>query len=391
MLLLGLMIGYALATALGGPAGIDPSMNPGLGPRTATETTAPSPSVPPPTTRPALETYLIWATGGLPPDLSEGLRREFEAVSIVSGDLVEMNDGVAVVPLDALALDPVSHSRFDPGRDLDVLAPGTVVLGETSAKLRRAGVGDVLTIGDVGFTVAGIAPDEVVGAAEVVFDAADPASPVVTERYALVASDRPRSEIEESVRVLYQGPAPLRIRTAGETPWLRHGDAVVPQVFIKQALGEFSYTEREGATFTQEQAFIDDNIITAEVPILGEVTCHRVLIEMLRGAMDQLSREGLAHLVDPAGNAGCWNPRLIRSAVGSPAGLSRHSWGAAIDLNAPANPVGSAGNQDPRLIEIMLEWGFTWGGEWLVPDPMHFEYGIDPSGPGSMAASVAHI
>jgi hypothetical protein len=26
------------------------------------------------------------------------------------------------------------------------------------------------------------------------------------------------------------------------------------------------------------------------------------------------------------------------------------------------------------LIAIMLEWGFTWGGDWLVPDPMHFEY-----------------
>jgi hypothetical protein len=36
------------------------------------------------------------------------------------------------------------------------------------------------------------------------------------------------------------------------------------------------------------------------------------------------------------------------------------------------------GTQDPRLVEVMAEWGFIWGGDWAVPDPMHFEYGIPP-------------
>jgi hypothetical protein len=95
---------------------------------------------------------------------------------------------------------------------------------------------------------------------------------------------------------------------------------------------------------------------------------------MLLGAMTQLVEEGLAHLVDPAGFAGCWNPRFTRTVTGTSAGLSRHSWGAAIDINAPANPFGSRGTQDARLVRIMQQWGFTWGGEWLIPDPMHFEY-----------------
>lgn len=94
--------------------------------------------------------------------------------------------------------------------------------------------------------------------------------------------------------------------------------------------------------------------------------------------MSQLQAEGLAHLVDPVGFAGCWNPRFIRSASGAPSGVSRHSWGAAVDLNARSNPLGTLGTQDPRLVEIMIDWGFTWGGDWLFPDPMHFEYGIDP-------------
>jgi hypothetical protein len=55
--------------------------------------------------------------------------------------------------------------------------------------------------------------------------------------------------------------------------------------------------------------------------------------------------------------------------------VSRHAWGAAVDINAAANPFGSLGTQDPRLVAVMKEWGFTWGGDWLSPDPMHFEYG----------------
>ncbi len=67
---------------------------------------------------------------------------------------------------------------------------------------------------------------------------------------------------------------------------------------------------------------------------------------------------------------GCWNPRLIRADDG----ISRHAWGAALDLNVNANPTGLASAQDPRLVEVMQRWGFTSGAHWLVPDPSHFEY-----------------
>jgi hypothetical protein len=43
-------------------------------------------------------------------------------------------------------------------------------------------------------------------------------------------------------------------------------------------------------------------------------------------------------------------------------------------------PLGSG--QDPQLVETMARWGFTWGGFWLVPDPMHFEYVRPPDAPG---------
>ena len=53
--------------------------------------------------------------------------------------------------------------------------------------------------------------------------------------------------------------------------------------------------------------------------------------------------------------------------------LSHHAWGSAIDLNVSANPLGGPSHQDPRLVEVFRKWGFTWGGDWLTPDPMHFE------------------
>jgi hypothetical protein len=71
---------------------------------------------------------------------------------------------------------------------------------------------------------------------------------------------------------------------------------------------------------------------------------------------------------------GCYSPRFI----GGTRSLSRHAWGVAVDLNYAANPTGQVTIQDPRLVSIMERWGFTWGGNWLVPDAAHFEWVSPP-------------
>lgn len=371
-------VGFALAVAFA-PGVVTPSLTPEPGKKATTTSAATSTTLASTTTRREAATYLVWSTGGLPAGLVAALTAEFEDISVVRGDAVELDVGEgAFVPLDGLAIDPESHGAFDPGGDLADLRPGFVALGEASADFRGLGVGDVLTVGGVDYEVSAIAPDSVVGAAEIVFAQADALTPVTTDRYVLVSTDLARNVFEDRVRSMYDGPAPLRIRTEGESPWLRHGDAVLPQIHIKRALGEFAYVDRSGSEFSPDPEFVDANIVTTEVEILGEVRCHRRVAEMLDGVMGQLVQEGLGHLVDPAGFAGCWNPRYIKSPTGRSSGVSRHAWGAAVDLNAPSNAVGSAGTQDPRLVAVMAEWGFTWGGDWLVPDPMHFEYGIVP-------------
>jgi D-alanyl-D-alanine carboxypeptidase len=374
------VVGYLLAGVVGAPALVEPSDTPGPGPRTEATTTTTTLSATTTTAPERAETYLVWSTGGLTADLVAGLESTFEDLSVVRGDVVEMDTGVQdwVVPLDALAIDPDDHAPFDPDATLQVLASGNVVLGESSAAFRDVDAGDTLTLDGSTYQIAGIVPDEVIGAAEIVFAKSEDDAPVTVDRYALISTDLPRADFEAVVRSLYDGPAPLRIRSEGETPWLRHGDAVLPQIFIKEALGEFSYHNRSGSEFSQDEVFLDARIISAEVPILGQITCHEAVVEMVRGALGQLMDEGLSHLVDPSEFAGCWNPRFIRTITGKPAGISRHAWGAAVDINAASNSQGSVGDQSPRLVEIMEAWGFTWGGDWVVPDGMHFEYGIPP-------------
>lgn len=380
-MLVGVVVGYAIAVVVT-PGVVAPSLTPEPGDRTSlppTTTTSTTVSVSTTSLGSEPEIYLVWSTGGLTSDLVEGLTEQFDDLSVVRGDTVELDaEDDWVVPLDGLAIDPEAHADFDPSGSLADVQPGSVALGETSSSFRGLGVGDELSISGISYEIAAIASDEVVGAAEIIFSIFDERSPVVTNRYALVRTELERNDFEDIVRDLYDGPAPLRIRSQDETPWMRHGDAVLPQIFIKTALGEFAYSSRSGSEFSQDPAYIEANIIEAEVPILGAVTCHETVVEMLRGAMTELVDKGLSHLVEPGGFAGCWNPRYIRAATGRPAGISRHAWGAALDLNAGSNPVGSAGTQDPRLVAIMGDWGFTWGGDWLVPDPMHFEYGVAP-------------
>jgi hypothetical protein len=220
-------------------------------------------------------------------------------------------------------------------------------------------------------TVTGIVDDAAVGGAELVVDAAEGARQgVAVERYLLVRHRTPRAATERAIRGVLPAGRAVRFRAPGETPFLRDGDAVLPQALIKDRFGEFAHRGAAGRAVEQDPAWVADNIITAEVPILGRVRCHRAFVTAFAGALGELQDEGLAYLVDRPSYAGCWAPRLVD--VGQP--LSRHAWGAAFDINVLKNTAGRGSAQDPRLVAVMRRWGFTFGGSWLDPDPAHFEY-----------------
>lgn len=388
----------ALATLALQSAATAPDAGPAPVPSDRDDPGAPPKPAPLPTT--AGSVLLVWTAGGLPAGLADaiGALPQVDEVTVVAGerlDLVavrdadgttvqELDDGWAV-PLDTLAIDPASYAAIVPVADAAAVArlgPGDALLGATSAELRGVGAGATLELaGGHEVVVRAVVDDTAIGAAELVV-VRDAGLPVGTDRFLLLTHDGDRAALESAIRGLTD--AEVRVRGPGETPYLRHGDAVLPQAVVKREFGEFAYRQRaEGRGFEQDPAWRGAHLVTTEVPILGEVTCHRGIVGQLRGALTELADAGLGRLVDPKTFAGCHAARLV-SEGGS---VSRHAWGIAVDLNASSNPTGVASGQDPRLVETFTRWGFTWGGFWLVPDPMHLEYrGAATPVPGKVGA-----
>jgi hypothetical protein len=138
-----------------------------------------------------------------------------------------------------------------------------------------------------------------------------------------------------------------------------------------KAFGAFSYRYFPDGTIQPDAAWVSANIVSASVPILGRVRCHRLMVPQLRGALQDVVQAGLSsslHTYD-----GCYVPRFIERDPSH--AISLHTWGIAIDLDAATNYRGITGTMDPRVVAIFKRWGFRWGGDWTYTDPMHFEIG----------------
>jgi hypothetical protein len=275
------------------------------------------------------------------------------------------------VPLDAIAVDPHRYAATVPP-DAQVafakLRRGAAVMSRTEAGLRHSGPGSVFTLADGRrLRVAAVVDDAVLHDAEIAVAAGDPRVPPL--RTTVVAALRAAITPRALVRATERGAA-ARILPGGP---LRAAGPIGPArpALLKVRFGEPAVGLPYGNDWIRlDPAFVHRHIVSRRVPILGAVTCHRALFEHLRGALAELSRRGLARLVNPGDYAGCYAPRRIQ-----PRGqLSLHAWGLAVDLNASANPFLGRSRQDPRLVRTMERHGFTWGGHWPTrPDPMHFE------------------
>lgn len=139
----------------------------------------------------------------------------------------------------------------------------------------------------------------------------------------------------------------------------------------QRAIGNFRYTTNEDGTISQDRAWVSRHITTRNVPLLGEVTCHRTMLPQLEGALTEIRDSGLSASIKPGQYAGCYVPRFIQRDGSKP--LSMHAWGLAVDINVADNPVGARPNMDPKVVAIFEKWGFRWGGRWSPPDGHHFE------------------
>jgi hypothetical protein len=386
--LVGAMAGGALVLATGPPA--DP---------TGEAPPEPRPPAPSRLSKAPTPTLLAWTPGRLPDGFAERVRAvpQVRRVAVVRSGVVWMSawrdrgepfrtpPAGYRIPVEVAAVGPAQYAPFVPPGDRPAvrgLAGGGTIMGETGAGLRGAGSGGRLRFGGTTLRVEAVLADELVGAHEVVVSRnTGERLGVNRPRYLLVqpASEQAAGRVERALRRAVAQGQRLRVRAPGETPFFRHGDAVLPPSRLKALFGEFAARPGPGGTIVPEPGWVRANVRTARVPILGEARCHRRLLPLVRGALGDLARRGLSDLVDASDYGGCYSPRFANRDPDG--GLSHHAWGIAIDLNVSGNGLGQEPRLDRRVVEVLERWGFTWGGRWLIPDGMHFEFLRYP-GPG---------
>jgi len=136
---------------------------------------------------------------------------------------------------------------------------------------------------------------------------------------------------------------------------------------FSQAVGIFRYTPIGGGRVQPDPAWVREHIVTETLPLLGKLTCNKVMMPQLRAAMLEIIDLELGDEIDY--HVGCYYPRFIAGSTT----LSNHSFGLAIDINSLENQRGTVGEMHPLVVQIMKKWGFAWGGDWNYTDPMHFE------------------
>lgn len=283
------------------------------------------------------------------------------------------------IPIDVLAVDPgTMAATLPPGTaraTLAALRPGEVLLPASSAERRRVGVGDRLDLGGrTDLVVAAVVEDGALGNDEVVAHLSD--------------ADAIGLEPDGSLRILHDGtttatladdlvglaPPDVTVRVVGDLPGAspRRTRFILPLPQVKDRFGEFAYRVRDGVREVDiDPAWVDANIVVAEVPILGAVRCHRAIVDDLTTALQAVVDHGLAGTIDPAAYAGCFHARRIGTDTSS---LSRHSWGIALDINVDLSLPGLGPPPGPVVVEAFAAAGFSWGGRFLAPDNHHFEW-----------------
>ena len=102
--------------------------------------------------------------------------------------------------------------------------------------------------------------------------------------------------------------------------------------------------------------------------------------ELISRLVQETKNRGYRFGTDADPSYGCWgyNCRCI-SGSSSP---SNHSWGLAVDINAPTNPHSDSLVTDMPswMPDLWTAYGFRWGGTYSSrPDAMHYEFMGSPS------------
>src|SRR5215213_8439275 len=293
------------------------------------------------------------------------------------GAAVQLPPGGYRWPLSTAVMPPEGAGRIVNRDVARILAVGQVVLTQTTASLHGVQGGDVLTV--LGWDGAGhdvlvglVAPDEVVGGPELMMG--PPVAGVVglaRPSSVVMWGFRSRAEIDQQLAANGLVTTTIRIRRSWDPP---DPDGLLTYPQIKTKFGEFAYSSS-----AQEPGWAAAHVTRVGLPLGIRATCHNVVIPALQGALNEVAASGLAGAID-VGNTntygGCYGGLGEVSPLGSSTGgfLSKHSWGVAIDMNTVQNPEGAPPSMNCDVVRIFRKWGFSWGGNFIQGDGMHFEY-----------------
>lgn len=286
------------------------------------------------------------------------------------------------IPLEILSVDPQTYAAFVPKDErgpFRKLEEGGVLLGRSAAAFRTIQSQGSLTFGETSLEVAAAVDDDLVSSHEAVMSHETAASLGIENRkYVLIALGRGLDAGEVVDRLSAEFPdVTIGAREPGESRYFRPGGETLPQIEVKKAVGEFAARPAGEGELEIDPKWIVANTVNEPIPLLGRARCHRKVFPQIKAAFEQIAAQGLEHLIDEDDFGGCFAPRLLNADPHS--GISRHAWGIAFDFNVANNRYGEPPSMDERVVEILEDWGFAWGGRWRVPDGMHFEY-LQPAG-----------
>jgi hypothetical protein len=381
-------VGSSLVSAFGGQD--EPTAEPTISPTSPSPTGSPRPPTP--------QAWLAWVPGGLPSGFGDLVSTvtDVTAATTATADIAWMTasldangDGVDqpkapwMIPLDVTGVAATFASFIpEPERQLvQDLRPDEGILSESEAHLRGLGEGATLLFrGGAEIHVVGTLPDALMGGYELLVtrDTGQRIG-VVHERYALFhvrTSGNPTAEtLTPSFLDLLPPDAPypaIEIQAPGEAAYLRANDRVIPPLVLKQTFGEFEAhpDPADVDRITIAPTWIQDNIRSATLPVLGTVTCHSQTIPLLKRAAREIVTTGLSDEIVDVGT--CFDPVASPDDPSGP--LTPAAWGVSIQLNPSSNPPGDKPNQPKELVHEMYRLGFGWGGNDAYPQGAQFRY-----------------
>ncbi len=267
------------------------------------------------------------------------------------------------------------------------ISQGAVVMGQTSAGLRGAVAGDTIDLmtaggGMVTFTIGMVAPDSEIGGTEILISTqqADLLGATLDTRV-LIYGQFDRSALQNALAQRgLSGNSKVRVRQSWDAS---DPDSTMSMSRTKSLLGEFqmNYANLSDLGWTAVDATWRNEYLPAareSYPAGIRAMCNKAVRADLVDALQEVVDSGLGGGIDAANSnsyGGCSSgqARLARitQSLGS---VSRHSWGQPIDINTTSNCQGCVPRMDCRIVRIFRKHNFAWGGNFLTPDGMHFEW-----------------